>query len=133
MARYRHGLPLTKGGRFLTDGGMETTLIFLEGQELPHFASFVLLSTPEGRQKLKDYAGERRATILFASHNMSEVERLADRVILRDAGRIIEDDTPRMLIEAYGRETLEEVFLDVVRRRAQRGDRDDEARERKAS
>ena len=85
------------------------------------------------RQKLKDYAGERRATILFASHNMSEVERLADRVILLDAGRIIEDDTPRMLIEAYGRETLEEVFLDVVRRRAQRGDRDDEARERKAS
>jgi ABC-2 type transport system ATP-binding protein len=85
------------------------------------------------RQKLKDYAGERRATILFASHNMSEVERLADRVILLDAGRILEDDAPRVLIEAYGRETLEEVFLDVVRGRAQRGDRDDEPQERKAS
>lgn len=55
MAKYRHGLPLTKGGRFLTDGGMETTLIFHEGVDLPHFASFVLMATPEGRRKLKDY------------------------------------------------------------------------------
>ena len=55
MAKYRHGLPLTKGDRFLTDGGMETTLIFLDGVDLPHFASFVLLATPEGRRKLKDY------------------------------------------------------------------------------
>ena len=52
------------------------------------------------RQKLKDYASERRATILFASHNMAEVERLADRVILLDAGRILEDDAPAVLIEA---------------------------------
>ena len=74
------------------------------------------------RQKLKDYADHRRATILFASHNMAEVERLADRVILLDAGRILEDDAPAVLIEAYGRETLEEVFLDVVRGRAQRGE-----------
>jgi ABC-2 type transport system ATP-binding protein len=69
------------------------------------------------RQKLKDYAASRRATILFASHNMAEVERLADRVILLDAGRILEDETPAALIENYGRETLEEVFLDVVRGR----------------
>lgn len=55
MAKYRHGLPLTKGGRFLTDGGMETTLIFHEGIDLPLFASFVLLVTPEGRRKLKEY------------------------------------------------------------------------------
>lgn len=55
MAKYRHGLPLTKGERFLSDGGMETALIFLDGVELPHFASFVLLATPEGRRKLKDY------------------------------------------------------------------------------
>src|SRR6185503_13356617 len=44
------------------------------------------------RQKLKEYAQTRRATILFASHNMAEVERLADRVILLDAGRILEDE-----------------------------------------
>jgi ABC-2 type transport system ATP-binding protein len=72
------------------------------------------------RRKLKDYAAGRQATILFASHNMAEVERLADRVILLSAGRILEDETPRALIEIYGRETLEEVFLDVVRGRAQR-------------
>ena len=67
------------------------------------------------RGKLKHYADQRHATILLASHNMAEVERLADRVILLDAGRIIEDAPPRDLIETYAKETLEEVFLDVVR------------------
>ena len=85
------------------------------------------------RQKLKDYANSHRATILFASHNMAEVERLADRVILLDAGRILEDDAPAVLIEAYGRETLEEVFLDVVRGRAQRVEKDGAPEARKAS
>ena len=69
------------------------------------------------RQKLQDYARSRAATILLASHNMAEVERLADRVILLQAGRIIEDETPKALIESYGRKTLEDVFLDVVRGR----------------
>jgi ABC-2 type transport system ATP-binding protein len=70
------------------------------------------------RRKLKDYAETRGATLLLASHNMAEVERLADRVILLHRGRIIEDETPRALIATYGRGTLEEVFLDVVRGRA---------------
>lgn len=70
------------------------------------------------RQKLKAYASERGATLLIASHNMTEVERLADRVILLRAGKIVEDETPRALIAAYGRETLEDVFLDVVRGRS---------------
>ncbi|WP_372929205.1 ABC transporter ATP-binding protein [Methyloceanibacter sp.] len=69
------------------------------------------------RRKLKSYARERKATLLLASHNMAEVERLADRVILLQAGRIIEDETPQALIEAHGRQTLEDVFLDVVRGR----------------
>jgi ABC-2 type transport system ATP-binding protein len=69
------------------------------------------------RRKLKDYARTRNATLLIASHNMTEVERLADRIILLQAGRIIEDGTPKALIENYGRETLEDVFLDVVRGR----------------
>jgi ABC-2 type transport system ATP-binding protein len=51
---------------------------------------------------------------------MAEVERLADRVILLEAGRIIEDETPKALIASYGRDTLEDVFLDVVRGRASR-------------
>ena len=53
------------------------------------------------RRKLKDYAQSRGATLLLASHNMAEVERLADRVILLDQGRILEDETPRALIETY--------------------------------
>ncbi len=55
MAKYRHDLPQRRGGTFLTDGGMETTLIFQEGIDLPHFAAFVLLDRPEGRQQLKRY------------------------------------------------------------------------------
>ena len=72
------------------------------------------------RRKLRHYAQSRGATLLLASHNMAEVERLADRIILLHAGRIIEDGTPAALIEAYGKETLEQVFLDVVRGRAKR-------------
>lgn len=55
MAGYRNALPQRRGGIFLTDGGMETTLIFHEGVELPHFAAFVLLDSAEGREKLKQY------------------------------------------------------------------------------
>ncbi len=55
MATYRHDLPQRRGGIFLTDGGLETTLIFHEGIDLPHFAAFVLLDTPQGRQQLKKY------------------------------------------------------------------------------
>ncbi len=68
------------------------------------------------RRKLKEYAETRDATILLASHNMAEVERLADRVILMEEGRIIEDASPGALIETYGKDTLEDVFLDVVRK-----------------
>jgi ABC-2 type transport system ATP-binding protein len=70
------------------------------------------------RCKLRDYAETRAATLLLASHNMAEVERLADRVILLHQGRIFEDETPARLIATHGRGTLEEVFLDVVRGRA---------------
>jgi homocysteine S-methyltransferase len=55
MAKYRHDLPQHRGGIFLTDGGMETTLIFHRGLELPHFAAFVLLDSAEGRAHLKQY------------------------------------------------------------------------------
>lgn len=55
MAKYRTGLPQLKGGTFITDGGMETTMIFHEGIELPHFASFILLSSEDGRNHLRNY------------------------------------------------------------------------------
>ena len=53
----------------------------------------------------------------LASHNMLEVERLCDRVIIMKRGRIEDDDTPARLLERYGRQTLEDVFLDVARGR----------------
>ncbi len=55
MTRYRKALPQLDGGLFLTDGGIETTLIFHEGFELPYFAAFDLLRRPEGRDALWDY------------------------------------------------------------------------------
>ena len=55
MPKYRNALPQMSGGMFLSDGGMETTLIFHDGLELPHFASFVLLDSEAGRRSLKGY------------------------------------------------------------------------------
>ncbi len=55
MSKYRHALPQLSGQLFVTDGGIETTLIFLEGMELPHFASFPLLETPQGLEALYRY------------------------------------------------------------------------------
>jgi ABC-2 type transport system ATP-binding protein len=68
------------------------------------------------RAKLETYCREQRATLVLASHNMAEVERLADRVIMLEHGRIIADETPAELIKRFGRETLEEVFLAIARR-----------------
>jgi ABC-2 type transport system ATP-binding protein len=70
------------------------------------------------RTRLENYRRAHNATILLASHNMSEVERLCDRVIIMKKGRIEDDDTPQALLARYGRHNLEEVFLDVVRGRA---------------
>ena len=69
------------------------------------------------RGHLEAYTREHKATVLLASHNMSEVERLCERVIIMKKGRIEDDDTPERLLARYGRETLEEVFLDVARGR----------------
>ena len=69
------------------------------------------------RASLERYRRERGATVLLASHNMSEVERLCERVIMMKRGRIEDDDTPQRLLTRYGRQTLEEVFLDMARGR----------------
>jgi S-methylmethionine-dependent homocysteine/selenocysteine methylase len=55
MARYRNSLPQLRGDFFLTDGGIETTLIFLESQDLPHFAAFHLFKSKEGENALRKY------------------------------------------------------------------------------
>lgn len=70
------------------------------------------------RTRLEAYCRDEKATIVLASHNMAEVERLARRVIMLEKGRVVADETPRSLIARYGRETLEEVFLDIARRGA---------------
>jgi ABC-2 type transport system ATP-binding protein len=67
------------------------------------------------RGRLERYCRDRHATVLLASHNMREVERLCERVIMLKHGRIEDDDTPAQLLRRYGRNTLEEVFLDVAR------------------
>jgi len=71
------------------------------------------------RAHLERFRTERGATVLLASHNMAEVERLCERVIIMKRGRIEDDDTPQRLLIRYGRETLEEVFLDVARGRGE--------------
>jgi ABC-2 type transport system ATP-binding protein len=69
------------------------------------------------RGTLERYRSANGATLLIASHNMLEVERLCDRVIIMKKGRIEDDGTPAALLARYGRRTLEEVFLDVARGR----------------
>jgi ABC-2 type transport system ATP-binding protein len=69
------------------------------------------------RGHLEQYRRDTNATILLASHNMREVERLCERVIIMKRGHIEDDDTPDRLLARYGRENLEEVFLDVARGR----------------
>ena len=67
------------------------------------------------RGVIEDHRRARGATILLASHNMAEVERLCDRVVMLKTGRVVADGTPAGLLQRFGRSTLEEVFLDVAR------------------
>jgi len=69
------------------------------------------------RGYLKDYKAQSGATLLLASHNMLEVERLCDDVIMMRTGRIVDRGTPAELLNRFGRENLEEVFLDIARQR----------------
>jgi ABC-2 type transport system ATP-binding protein len=71
------------------------------------------------RSHLERYRAERNATVLLASHNMAEVERLCERVIIMKRGRIEDDASPGELLARYGRDNLEDVFLDVARGRGE--------------
>ncbi|HEY9198168.1 MAG TPA: ABC transporter ATP-binding protein [Gammaproteobacteria bacterium] len=70
------------------------------------------------RGYLLDYQRRSGATVLLASHNMPEVERLCDDVLMLRSGRLVDRGTPAALLERYDRGTLEEVFLDIARRPA---------------
>ena len=67
------------------------------------------------RSFLEDYQREKRASILLASHNMNEVERLCSSVLMMKNGVIIDRESPRELIQKHGRKNLEEVFLKLTR------------------
>jgi ABC-2 type transport system ATP-binding protein len=69
------------------------------------------------RGYLEAWRARTGATILMASHNMSEVERLCSDVMMMKAGRIVDRGSPRQLIARYGRTNLEEVFLHIARQR----------------
>ncbi len=67
------------------------------------------------REFLDSYRRDRGATILFASHDMREVELLCDEVILLRRGKCVESGTPQSLLDKYDHERLEEVFIQVNR------------------
>lgn len=67
------------------------------------------------RTALETYSKQNNAAILLASHNMAEVERLCDRVLMMKAGKIVDRGTPDELVAKYGREDMEQVFLDIAR------------------
>jgi ABC-2 type transport system ATP-binding protein len=68
------------------------------------------------RSYLEDYRARSGATLLLASHNMSEVERLCSQVMMMKSGLIVDRGSPAELIHRYGRTNLEEVFLHLARR-----------------
>ena len=67
------------------------------------------------RSYLEDYSFKNKTTILLASHNMSEVERLCSKVMMMKGGKIIDNGTCKDLITRHGRLNLEETFLKIVR------------------
>ncbi len=68
------------------------------------------------RSFLEHYQRCTGATMLLATHNMGEVERLCDDVIMLRAGQVVDQGSPAALLERYGRENMEQVFLDIARR-----------------
>ena len=67
------------------------------------------------RSYIQDYKSKNEVTILLASHNMNEVERLCDSIIMMKKGNIIDKGTCKDLIQKHGRTNLEETFLKIVR------------------
>jgi ABC-2 type transport system ATP-binding protein len=67
------------------------------------------------RGHLEAYRAETGCAILLASHNMGEVERLCGHVLMLKQGRVVDEGSPAALIARYGREDLEQVFLDIAR------------------
>ena len=71
------------------------------------------------RTWLEQYRTESGCTILLASHNMAEVERLCSHVVMLKQGRVVDRGSPGELLARYGRQDMEDVFLDIARDRRQ--------------
>jgi S-methylmethionine-dependent homocysteine/selenocysteine methylase len=102
MAKYRAKLPQLAGNVFLTDGGIETSLIFLDGIALPYFAAFDLLKSEEGRSALRKY--------------YSPYAQLAQA---RNMGFVLESPTWRASADwgeklGYGKEALARINRDAI-------------------
>ncbi|MCK5287399.1 MAG: homocysteine S-methyltransferase family protein, partial [Thermodesulfovibrionia bacterium] len=97
MAKYRNNLPQLNGDIFLTDGGLETTLIFHNGLELPYFAAFDLVKNDEGREHLYKYFSTYAA--VARDHNVG--------VILESATWRASSDWGEKL--GYSREALADI------------------------
>ena len=69
------------------------------------------------RSWLERYRAASGCTILLASHNMAEVERMCSHVVMLKQGRIVDQGSPGDLLARYGRDDLEQVFLDIARNR----------------
>ena len=67
------------------------------------------------RSFLESYQKEKQTSILLASHNMNEVERLCSSVLMMNKGNIIDQGNPKDLIKRHGRKNMEEVFLKLTR------------------
>jgi len=70
------------------------------------------------RSHLERYQQRTGATILLASHNMAEVERMCADVIMLKKGQVVDVGSPDELIARFGRNTMEEVFIDIARSRS---------------
>jgi ABC-2 type transport system ATP-binding protein len=78
-------------------------------------ASLDPASADQVRSWLVEYQRTSGATVLLASHNMLEVERLCDHVVMLKKGRIVDQGSPGELLTRFGRPNLEEVFIDIAR------------------
>jgi S-methylmethionine-dependent homocysteine/selenocysteine methylase len=101
MSRYRNSLPQLNGKLFITDGGLETTLVFHDGLDLPNFAAFDLLKTPEGEQRLKDY-----------------YRQYADIALENGVGFVLESATWRASPDWGNRMGYSEIALDAINQQA---------------
>lgn len=110
MARYRNNLPQLSGEPFLTDGGIETTLIYLEGMELPYFAAFHMLQDDKGRAALQRYY--RRYASIAADHKVGFILESSTWRASRDWGAKLGYDSKSL---ASANRRAIEILVDIRR------------------